>query len=165
MLLAPFPSHAYRAILVLAAWLSALLFHGFAGAQTKATLSDSEVTLQSQYWLDQSGKATIEQITLATADPFQPLLKHRSFSLTNQSALWIRLDLPAANANERWFLQLSSGTFFDRASLYQRTQTGQWQQQRAGDHLPVAQWDHPDQTPVFQLDLLTASTVWLRLVR
>jgi GGDEF domain-containing protein len=75
----------------------------------------------------------------------------------------MRLDLPAAKAGDRWYLQLSSGTFFDRASLFQRSETGQWVQQRAGDHVPVAQWDHPDQTPVFQLDLRTASTVWLRL--
>jgi two-component system, sensor histidine kinase LadS len=163
MLSAPFISQALKVILVHAMWLCTLLAPSLSVAQSSSVLRDGELTLQAQYWLDESGKATIEQITVATPDPFQPLIKHRSFQLANQSALWMRLDLPAAKAGDRWFLQLSSAAFFDRASLFQRSETGQWVQQRAGDHLPVAQWDHPDQSPAFLLDLRTASSVWLRL--
>ncbi len=163
MLGTPLLKSSFNAIFVLAVWFLAILSPALTWAQPSASLSEAEVTLQAKYWIDESGQATIEQISQATPDTFQPLVTHRSFALAKQSALWMRLDLPASEAKGHWFLQLSSGTFFDRASLFQRSETGQWTEQRAGDHLPVAQWDHPDQTPVFQLDLRAASTVWLRL--
>jgi two-component system, sensor histidine kinase LadS len=122
-----------------------------------------EVTLQSQYWIDQGGAASIDQLLVTTPDPFQRIERHRSFNLAKGSALWLRLDLPAMDSKERWFLKLSSGTFIDQVRSFQRTASGTFKQQRAGDHLPVGQWDLPDQTPVFQVDLSRSSTVWLRL--
>jgi two-component system, sensor histidine kinase LadS len=155
--------HCLRQAFFAALWLCSLLLPPLGNAQPAQIPKAGEVTLQAKYWIDETGTAGIEQISVAPPERFQPLTSHRSFQLTKQSALWMRLDLPASSNKARWFLQLSSGTFFDRANLYQRSQAGAWAEQKAGDHLPVAQWDHPDQIPVFQLDLSAASTVWLRL--
>ncbi len=145
-------------------WLALLWLPSLAFAQPKvADVKPGEVTMQMQFWVDESGTTTIEQLSTAVTDPFKPLEKIRSFSLQNQAALWMRLELPAMDMKERWYLQLSSGTFIDRASLFQRTASGAWIEQYAGDYVPVAKWTQPDQTPVFRLDLQNASTAWLRL--
>jgi two-component system, sensor histidine kinase LadS len=143
-------------------WLCALVLPIFAAAQPGQMPSEREVTLEAKFWVDDLGNTGIEQVS-AAPERFQALTTHRSFQLAKKSALWLRLDLLASSSKGRSFLQLSSGTFFDRANLYQRLPTGSWLEQKAGDHLPVASWDHPDQTPVFQVDLSVASTVWLRL--
>jgi two-component system, sensor histidine kinase LadS len=151
-------------LLVLAIGLAWLVMPSVVWAQPNAAeMGAREVTLQMQFWIDDSGNATPDQLSQMKPDLFKPMEKHRSFSLQNQSALWMRLDLPTMDMSERWYLQLSSGTFIDRASLFQRAASGNWTEQTAGDHLPVAKWTHPDQTPVFQLDLRNTSAVWLRL--
>ncbi len=151
-----------RAWATLALWL-AMCLPLSTMAQPAAELAPGEVTLRMQFWIDESGKSGIEEVAVAKKNEFKAIEKHRSFALQNQAALWMRLDVPAMNMQERWYLQLSSGTFIDRASLFQRTASGEWNEQRAGDYVAVKQWAHPDQTPVFQLDLGKASTVWVRL--
>jgi two-component system, sensor histidine kinase LadS len=150
--------------LLFAVWLAWFALPSLAWAQAKAAdMGAREVTLEMQFWVDDSGKVTLEQLSQMTPDPLKPMEKHRSFSLQNQSALWMRLDLPAMDMSERWYLQLSSGTFIDSASLFRRSAAGTWTEQIAGDHVPVAKWTHPDQTPIFELDVQNASMVWLRL--
>lgn len=135
-----------------------------AWAQAKAADAvQSEVTLQTHYWVDDGGQASIEQVAKAAPTQFVPIEKYRSFALQKNSALWLRLDLPAMGAQKRWYLLMGSGTFVDRASLFQRAPGEAWVEQQSGDHLPVAQWSRPDQTPVFLLDLQNPSTIWLRL--
>ena len=142
----------------------AISFFGHAWAQSQpANLSAGEVTLQAQFWVDEGGATSIDQVAATKSELFKPIERHRSFALNPGSALWLRLDLRALDPNERWFLQLSSGTFVDKANSYQKTSNGQWKQQRAGDHLPVGQWDLPDQSPIFQLDQATQGAVWLRI--
>jgi two-component system, sensor histidine kinase LadS len=150
--------------LLCAVWLAWLLMPSFAWAQPKAAeMGAREVTLEMQLWVDETGTVAVEQLGQMPADSFKPIEKHRSFSLQKQSALWVRLDLPAMDMSKRWYLQLSSGTFIDSASLFQRSTSGTWIEQIAGDHVPVAKWTRPSQTPVFQLDLQNAATVWIRL--
>ncbi len=153
-----------RALLIWGVWIALLYLPASAFAQSKAAEpKPAEVTLQMQFWVDEGGQATVNQLSKATPDPFVPMDKHRSFSLQKQAALWMRLDLPAMDTKERWYLQLSSGSFIDRASLFQLSNTGEWVEQFAGDHLPVADWTLPNETPVFQLNTTTANTVWIRL--
>jgi two-component system, sensor histidine kinase LadS len=135
-----------------------------AHAQSAASATGSrEVTQQADIWIDDRGSAQVEQLAASTSDVFQPLGQSRSFSLAADSALWMRLSLPAADPNERWYLQLSSAAALDQATFYQRSESGQWTTRRAGDRLAVATWDLPEQTPVFQVNLEAATTVWLRL--
>jgi two-component system, sensor histidine kinase LadS len=150
--------------LLCAVFLAWLMVPSYAWAQPKTTeVAAREVTLEMQFWVDDTGEITPEQLTQMAPDPLKPMEKHRSFSLQKQSAMWMRLDLPAMDMSKRWYLQLSSGTFIDSASLFHRSASGAWTEQIAGDNIPVAQWTHPGQTPVFQLDLQNASTVWIRL--
>ncbi|MBS7808518.1 7TM diverse intracellular signaling domain-containing protein [Variovorax sp. PCZ-1] len=152
-----------RALLSVLACMMCLGVVQLSHAQAKSTSLDSrEVTRQAQIWIDDSGRATVEQVA-ANPELMKPIGQSHSFALTAESALWMRIDLAAADTKKRWYLQLSSAAFFNRASLYQRTASGQWKEQLAGDYIPVANWDSPEQTPVFLVDLQTDATVWLRL--
>ena len=89
--------------------------------------------------------------------------KPRSFEAGN-GALWLRYDVPALDATSVWYLMLEGAAFTNRADLYQPDPAGQWTDQKASDHLPVANWSHPDRMPVFSLNVTTPGrTVWLRL--
>ena len=123
----------------------------------------SELTLQAQFWIDETGQTKIDVLSTTSPDPFKPLSTYRSFALNSGSALWLRVELPVRPDNSVDYLRFSSAAFFDRASIFQRNELGQWSEQRAGDRLDVAQWDYPDQTPVFHIATQAASTVWLRL--
>lgn len=156
--------HSLRSLFTL---LACMLWLGLplqTHAQSPSSSAASrEVTQQAQIWIDPTGQASIEQITANTTDSFQAIGQSRNFTLTAGAALWMRIDLPAADASERWYLQLSSAATLDRATLYQRMASGSWKAQKAGDRLAVAAWDIPEQTPVFQVNLESSTTVWLRL--
>ncbi|QHE88016.1 sensor domain-containing diguanylate cyclase [Hydrogenophaga sp. BPS33] len=143
--------------LLLCGWLACATGQVFA-----ASASETDVTLQAQVWVDVSGKARIDEVVARAADSFTPLERYRSFDL-GPGALWMRLELPALDRAQRWFLMLSAAAFTDVATLYTLGADGAWTAQRAGDHLPVAQWSHPDQTPLFSLDAQALGPVWLRL--
>lgn len=148
----------------LSLWAGLMCLALSVSAQAQGTdASPGEVTLQTQYWVDEGGQLGIEQVAKATPSQFVPIEKFRSFALQKNAALWMRLNLPAMDTQKRWYLLMGSGTFVDRANLFQRAPGGGWVEQHSGDHLPVAQWSRPDQTPVFQLDLQNPSILWLRL--
>lgn len=155
--------HLFFGWLMLWGFLAQSLPASALAQDTKALASGSEVTLQAQFWVDPTGASRIDQITLTAPDSFQRMAQYRSFALSKGAALWMRIELPAMDSQERWFLKLSSGTFIDQVSAFQQSAAGVWTQQKAGDHIPVAHWDLPDQSPVFQVELSQASTIWLRL--
>jgi two-component system, sensor histidine kinase LadS len=142
--------------------LACLCWSGAWAQPSSVTSAGGEVTLQAQYWLDSEGSARIESLAAQSPSPFKPMETYRSFAVPRGSALWLKLDLPAKDA-QRWFVKLSSGTFVDRVSAFERSRDGAWREQRAGDHVPVSQWSLPDQSPVFQVDLSGPGTIWLRL--
>ncbi|MGE0350666.1 sensor domain-containing diguanylate cyclase [Hydrogenophaga sp.] len=123
---------------------------------------ETDVTLQARHWIDPSGTREIEDVAALTPDPFETTDDYRSFEL-GKGALWLRLELPPRDASQRWYLMLTAAAFTNRATLYMSAADGRWSRQQAGDHLPVAQWSHPDQTPVFLLDPQATGPVWLRL--
>lgn len=144
-------------ILLLGLWLAL----GW-GAARAAAPAATDVTLQSFFWVDTTGLASLEDAQGRPAGDFQPLERYRSFDLTG-AALWLRLDLPALDSSRRWYLALSAAAFTNRATLHVADAQGQWRAQQAGDLLPVSQWSHPDQTPVFSVPAGSAGPVWLRL--
>jgi len=127
-----------------------------------ATAPASDVTLQTHFWIDATGAATLDDAIDRPAGDFQPMDRYRTFDLMG-SALWLRLDLPVLDTERRWYLALSAAAFTNRATFYAPGPQGQWVTQQAGDHLPVSQWDHPDQTPVFKLAPGVSGPAWLRL--
>lgn len=144
-------------LLLLSLWLAC-----WPGRAEAAAPGETDVTLQAQHWVDVSGDLGIDEVVGRSAETFQPLDRYRSFDL-GSGALWLRLELPALDTTHRWFLMLSAAAFTNSATLYTSGPDGRWTSQRAGDLLPVAQWAHPDQTPVFMLDTQTLGPVWLRL--
>ncbi|MBI2771696.1 MAG: diguanylate cyclase [Burkholderiales bacterium] len=144
-----------RLALLAALWMSAGL-HPAGAAQ-----GEGDVTLQSRYWIDESGRASIQEAAGADAAKLLPMDRYRAFPL-GTAALWMRFDLPVLDASHRWYLLLSGAAFINRASLFTREADGSWHEQRAGDHLPVWQWDHPNYSPLFQVRE-GSGPVWLRL--
>jgi len=102
-----------------------------------------------RYWIDPQGSATVEQVAALPDAQLQPL-SQRSLKLPT-GALWLHVRLPALPTDVPHLLLLDSSAFTDRASLFQQ-RDGQWVGQHAGDHLPVAQWSHPDRSPVFVIE-------------
>ncbi len=128
----------------------------------RAAPGETDVTLQTRHWIDPTGTVGIGEVTRRPDGDFEAMDRYRSFQLAG-AALWLRLDLPERDVQRRWFLMLSAAAFTNRVTLYSMSPAGEWTAQRAGDHLPVSQWDHPDQTPVFALDPGARGPVWLRL--
>jgi len=122
---------------------------------------EGDITLQGRYWIDESGQMSIQEVA-GGAPKLQPMDRHRAFPL-GSAALWLRFDLTALDASHRWYLLLSGAAFINRASLFWQGPDGAWQEQRAGDHLPVALWHHPNASPLFEVQLKSAGPVWLRL--
>lgn len=122
----------------------------------------SDVTLQASFWIDASGQASLEDAMRQTGYGFQPMGHYRTFDL-ERAALWLRLELPDLDASRRWYLAVSAAAFTNRATLHVQGPQGEWTVQQAGDLLPVSQWSHPDQTPVFSVPAKSAGPVWLRL--
>ena len=148
----------FLALVHTALLLSVLLGSGTARAATPG----SDVTLQTHFWIDDVGTATVEDAVARPAGDFRPMERYRSFDLAD-AALWIRVDVPALDAGRRWYLVLNAAAFTNRATLHVAGVDGRWTVQQAGDHLPVSQWSHPDQTPVFAIPAMASGPVWLRL--
>lgn len=144
------------AVVLCGLWLA--LWPDFA----RASSGETDITLQARHWIDSSGGLTIEEVTRRPGGDFVAMEGYQSFQLDG-AALWLRLDLPQGDAARRWYLMLSAAAFTNRATLYTASPSGAWAAQQAGDHLPVSQWAHPDQTPVFALDPQATGPVWLRL--
>lgn len=140
-----------------------ILFAAVLAAAALATAAPAHedaqrLPLQGQYWIDTSGTATIDDVARGVG-PMQPL-ERRAFTL-GASALWLRFEVPALDASHRWFLVLAGSAFIDTAQAFLPSPSG-WRMQQAGDHLPVAQWTHPDFTPIFEVPA-TGTTLWLRI--
>lgn len=149
------PTSSLRWLLRLAALLAWLA----AAAAAPAWAQEGDITLQGEYWIDASGRGSIED---ASAAQLQPLERHRPFALGG-AALWMRFRLPALDPAQRWHLLLSGAPFINRASLFTQDNDGRWREQRAGDHIPVSQWSQPSTSPLFDLQRATGGEVWLRL--
>lgn len=145
-------------------WVSILALTSWACLAQPATTppAGGDVTLGSRYWLDTSGDASVQDVLRLPESSLSTLDQYRNFELSGQ-ALWVQPVLPALDPNQRWYLILSASAFVNEATAYQRLEDGSWQSQVAGDHLPVANWTHPDQTPVFALLPGAESRLWLRL--
>ncbi len=55
-----------------------------------AAQAEGDITLLSQYWIDGSGRLSVDEVDGGAAQ-LQPMDRHRAFS-TGEGALWMRLD-------------------------------------------------------------------------
>lgn len=149
-------THPARRLATALLWWLALL--GLPAAA--AVPGEGDITLRSQYWLDAGARATIQDVE-RTAQ-LQPMERHQSFALDG-AVLWMRLDLPALDPGHQWYLTIPSAAYVNRASLFTRDAQGHWQEQKAGDHVPVALWTHPHFAPLFGVQAQAAGPMWLRI--
>lgn len=153
------PHAVWRQVLLGLLALAALLP---LAARADAVPGEGDITLSTRFWIDPSGSATVDQVAAEAPGVWEAMDRYRSFEL-GSSALWVRIEPGELDPQRRWFLLLSAAAFTNDARLYTRGPDGSWTEQRAGDHLPVAQWSHPDQTPVFAVDPQLTEPLWLRL--
>ena len=143
-------------------WLLATLLAVAALQPAWALEGEGDITVQSRYFIDESGQMSVQEVAGNAALKLQAMDKPRAFTLGN-SALWMRFDLPPLDTSRRWYLMLAGSSFINRASLFTQEPGGAWHEQRAGDLVPVAQWPHPNPTPLFEVQARPAGPVWLRL--
>lgn len=156
---------------MLMAWLFLVAGSGMAEDKLPATLilDGSATTLalaqRSLAWVDASGQLDVDEVEArAGALPFALRTNGHRVKLGEQGVLWIRFDAWTQDNRAHWELELErSGT--DLISLYRRKADGSWDEQHAGDRIPVRDWVSPDRYPVFELDPNTDSpvTYWVRI--
>lgn len=118
-----------------------------------------EITASAQWGIDASRALAVAQVD-GGALALKTYARPEALQLDG-GTLWMRFELPARDGTQHRYLLLAGGAFIDRASLFMRDASGQWQEQRAGDMVPVAQWSQPHITPLFTAD--GAGTAWLRI--
>lgn len=143
-------------------WLGCLLWAVLGVAHAHTVPGEGDITLATRFWIDERAQATVDEVA-AHADRFVPMEHFRTFKLGG-GALWLQLPPASLEPGYRWFLMLSAAAFVNEVRLYSRGADGAWKEQRAGDHLAVADWALPDQTPVFSLDPPRLGHVWLRVL-
>ena len=104
---------------------------------------------RSQFWIDATGKSSVEQVE-AAGDTLPWELRQRNARYRiNDKALWIRFDAVVPDDN-RWYLELRSSSI-DRVQLFYRHPDGRWLTQEAGQTRPVSSWPLPGRLPTFEL--------------
>ena len=173
-----------RSFFRLVLWLFALFV---CAAQSAHAVSDWPVTdmqppsvgvesLQVGYWIDATGKSTIDEVM--ERKDFQVLNQRKTFKLGNDKAMWVRMRLRApadavaylagdagAGALQPWVLELPM-PLQDDVQMFQINAQGQLQPiQVAGDHLDNQFWSHPANHPTFTLEMRAGEThdVWVRI--
>lgn len=142
--------------------LGAAIVIGFTATSAAArTVLDLDETHQpvalldwGDWWIDQTGAATITTVTKLAQPKFEPTDPQRVYDLGQHEALWIRFNAPAAPGKGRWYVTVPN-MGIDSVELYSRGTGGVWAVRTAGDNLPVASWPIPHLYPVFALDVST----------
>ncbi|MES2401731.1 MAG: 7TM diverse intracellular signaling domain-containing protein [Pseudomonadota bacterium] len=78
---------------------------------------------------------------------------NQQLPLGGKNTGWLRIMLPAVNAPVQGVMTVVHPGL-DSAVLHQLVPGGNWQAQRAGDSLPVADWSRPYLHPAFALELV-----------
>ncbi|SFU96849.1 diguanylate cyclase (GGDEF) domain-containing protein [Polaromonas sp. YR568] len=119
--------------------------------QLNAPDGQIELAEHSQYWIDTTGTAVVEQVEAWEYDlPFARRPAGHTALLDGQ-VMWIRFNAMQLDLSQRWALEVSSAGV-DAVSLHYRDAIGNWVEQKAGDSIPVSRWPRPDRFPVFELD-------------
>jgi two-component system, sensor histidine kinase LadS len=122
-------------------------------AQTIAAPPWNGRAVPGQYWVDASGRATLEAARAAfEAGQGKPVDPDQVMPLGGGKALWYRLDLPAVSRPTSAILTVTFGGT-DSVELFRPDRAGGWRLQRAGDSVPVNQWPLPYLRPAFAFTL------------
>ena len=100
-----------------------------------------------EYWIDSGSERGPDQVDASTALTWLPTPERGIYPLKPGQTLWIRFTIPPAPDAERWVLEIPYPAL-DRASLYTKSRTGQFTEQRAGDLTAVNRWLTPHRHPL-----------------
>jgi two-component system, sensor histidine kinase LadS len=106
----------------------------------------------SQYWIDELGSATIEQVDALSPNPgmFAPRSSAQRHSIHGK-VLWLRFDARITDKRSHWFLETAMDSA-DNVALYWRDTNNQWLTLRAGDVVERNLWPVQNRYPAFQLN-------------
>ena len=107
-------------------WLALLLLSAAFASNATAVPGEGDISLQGQYWIDESAKAGIQDVAERGAATLKPM-ERRPFQL-GTGAMWLRFDIPSLDPAHRWYMLLSGAAFYNRASLFTQGADGQWTQ-------------------------------------
>lgn len=137
--------------------LQALAAAGASGV-TEPARSWSEPEVQAQYWVDPTGKASLEdarsQLEAGVGLPVDP---NQIMPLGSGGAVWYRLQVAPPPVATRAVLAVPYPGM-DNVDLFRRGADGQWQAQRAGDSIPVSQWPIRYLHPAFAFTMQAGET-------
>ncbi|HMA08094.1 MAG TPA: 7TM diverse intracellular signaling domain-containing protein [Ramlibacter sp.] len=130
---------------------------GLAAAQPNGSPAWPDRQVTGQYWLDTTGKASLEAARAAfDARQGKPVDPDQVMPLGGGVALWYQLQFPSVTRPVAAVFTISfSGT--DSVELLRADGAG-WQSQRAGDSVPVSQWPLPYLRPAFAFTLEPGDT-------
>lgn len=148
-----------------ASLLAALLLAVLSGLLGTASFAQSIVILDDQspvtdlqasglVWMDDNAQATITQLAASkTRPPMSPAQDHTVYALNSQAALWQHYRFKkSADSRQDWVLQFPL-PLLDLVTVFQKTPTGGWAGQTAGDTVAVSSWPEPGRYAQFQLAL------------
>jgi two-component system, sensor histidine kinase LadS len=104
---------------------------------------------QLQYWVDASGQLPLTQVLQLPSADFHTL-EPGSIHALHGKALWVRFSTFNQDPSQSWYLELLA-PMLDKATLYERSSSGQWSAQQSGDALPNKLWSQPGRLPTFKL--------------
>ena len=132
-----------------------LLASGVAWPRTVLDLDALKQPIALQDWGDyrfeKSSRLTAPEVADSQTG-WQPTNHRTIYRLTTGDALWIRFTVPPAPDAERWYLKIPYQSI-NRVSLFTHDRAGQWNEQRAGDLIPVSQWPVPHRHPLMPIAL------------
>lgn len=144
-------------IVLLVAWLPV-------GAAVHLAPDLQRLDLHGQMaWLQDDTRQWSPEQAAARTD-WRPLPGEPSFGFT-RSAIWLRLTLrQPPGADPDWRLAFNNALLED-VRLYERAASGAWQETRAGQTVPHAQWPMNTRSPTFRLHLAPGEhTLMVRVV-
>lgn len=106
------------------------------------------------FWIDPTGQRTASQVGSGADGSVNWQTTHNGtiYPLTASNALWLRFTVPPAPDAERWYLEVPYPSV-NRVSLFTLDMAGQWNEQKAGDLIPVSSWPVPHRHPLMPIAL------------
>ena len=136
------------ALCLMALWLTVLPISAAAN-HIRDALAD--IASPGQYHIDITARLTPEQINDNASVVWKALPASDIYPLLPGQALWIRFSLQPSVNEEKRLIEISYPAL-DRASLYTRSEVGQWNEQQAGDLTAVNRWPIPHRHPLLAAD-------------
>ena len=132
-------------------FLAMLLLAGPAAARTALRFNNPQQPVlmldAGDAWVDDSGKATPQDVASNPAIPWHPTSENNIYRLDKGEALWVRFTAPPAPTTERWYLEVPYPGV-DRVTLFVQNSSGEWTSRTAGDTIAIHEWPLPHRHPV-----------------